>query len=321
MNYTEEWLIFTRRTVEYCMKKLIYNIGDMTEKQKEEFVSKCEDEFEHQLERAAETIIKEKCRIVTLSGPTCSGKTTTANRFISLLEKAGRRTGVISIDDFYRSRAELVSISAQKGLEKVDYDSVFSIDLDCFKLCIDDIFDGRVTRLPKYGFEEGIRTGYYEFDSSKYDCIILEGIQAVYPEITSLLPQSYKSIQISVATDVVVNGKAFTSRQIRFLRRIIRDAKFRGSEPGFTFEVWNSVSENEDKHIIPFGHLCDIQIDSYMEYEPFMIKTEIMELLKDISRDDPFYHKAEEIRDKFAGFFDISSRYLPVRSVYHEFLG
>ena len=85
--------------------------------------------------------------------------------------------------------------------------------------------------------------------------------------------------------------------------------------------MWKGVSENEDKHIIPFGHLCDIQIDSYMEYEPFMIRSTLMELLKDLPPDDDFYHKAEEIREKFASFFEISSEYLPEMSVYHEFLG
>ncbi len=303
------------------MKKLIYNLGQMTEKEKKEFVAKCENEFEMQLENAANTIITEKCRIVTLSGPTCSGKTTTSSRFISLLENAGIRTAVISIDDFFKSREELVEHSEEKGLDKVDYDSAFAIDLDYFKLCINDIKNKKMTRIPKYGFVEGYRTGYYDFDASKFDCIILEGIQAVYPEITELLPDGYKSVQISVATDVTVNGVDFTSRQIRFLRRIIRDAKFRGSTPSFTLQVWKSVSDNEDKHIIPFGHLCDIQIDSYMEYEPFMIKKTLMELLKDVTPDDDFYHKAVEIREKFSSFFEISDEYLPDRSVFHEFLG
>lgn len=303
------------------MKKITYTIGQMTEEQKKAFVNKCEDEFEIQLESAANAIIEEGCRIVTLSGPTCSGKTTTSSRFISQLEKAGIRTAVISIDDFFKSREELVEHSKINGLDKVDYDSAFAIDLDCFKLCINDIINKKLTKLPKYGFVEGYRTGYYEFDASLFDCIIFEGIQAVYPEITDLLPKGFKSVQISVATDVSVNGVEFSSRQIRFLRRIIRDAKFRGSAPSFTLQVWKSVSENEDKHIIPFGHLCDIQIDSYMEYEPFMIKHTLMELLKDITPDDDFYHKAVEIKEKFSSFFEISQEYLPERSVYHEFLG
>ncbi len=303
------------------MKKLIYNLGQMTENEKKEFVAKCENEFEIQLENAANSIIDEKCRIVTLSGPTCSGKTTTSSRFISLLEAAGIRTAVISIDDFFKSREELVEYSKKNGLDKVDYDSAFALDLDCFKLCINDIKNEKMTKIPRYGFVEGYRTGYYDFDASLYDCIILEGIQAVYPEITELLPRGFKSVQISVATDVTVNGVEFSSRQIRFLRRIIRDAKFRGSTPSFTLQVWKSVSENEDKHIIPFGHLCDIQIDSYMEYEPFMIKSTLMELLKDITPDDDFYHKAVEIKDKFSSFFEISDEYLPDRSVFHEFLG
>ena len=121
------------------MTKLIYNIGQMTEEEKKKFVLKCESEFEAQLEDAANVIINEGCRIVTLSGPTCSGKTTTSSRFISQLEGAGIRTAVISIDDFFKSRDELVERSKVNGLDKVDYDSAFAIDLDCFRECINDI--------------------------------------------------------------------------------------------------------------------------------------------------------------------------------------
>ena len=149
----------------------------------------------------------------------------------------------------------------------------------------------------------------------------MEGRQAVYPEVTEHIHCGYKSVQISVATDVEVNGSFFTSRQVRFLRRMIRDSKFRGAPPEVTFGMWKGVSENEDLHIMPFAGQYDIELDSYMEYEPFMIKNIAMKLLESIPEGNEYYRKAEEIRAKFEGFFHISSDYLPERSVYHEFLG
>ena len=289
--------------------------------QKKAFVLKCEEEFEAQLERAAAEIIKDGSRIVTLSGPTCSGKTTTASRFIGAIEKTGKRVGVISVDDFYKSRETLEIESRERGLAKVDYDSALSSDLDCFEECIDGILDRKTVKLPKYSFDKGERVEYTDFDSSKYDCIIIEGIQAVYPEVTEHIHCGYKSVQISVATDVEVNGSFFTSRQIRFMRRMIRDEKFRNAPPSVTFNMWKGVSENEDLHIMPFAGQYDVEIDSYMEYEPFMIRSRVEELLSQIQPGDEYYHKAVEIREKWKDFFDISPDYLPEKSVYHEFLG
>jgi len=175
--------------------------------------------------------------------------------------------------------------------------------------------------MPKYSCAKGERAEYYDFDSSKYDYMIFEGIQAVYPEVTSHIHCGYTSVQISVATDVEVNGSFFTSRQIRFLRRMIRDAKFRNAPPETTFRMWKGVSENEDLHILPFAGKYDIELDSYMEYEPFMIKNMVEKLLERIHVEDGYYNKAMEILEKMKGFFEISPNYLPEKSVYHEFLG
>ena len=83
--------------------------------------------------------------MVTLSGPTCSGKTTTASRFVSALRTAGRRVGVISIDDFFKSQKRLKKESVERGLDKVDYDSALAIDLDLFEKCIKDILAKKKT--------------------------------------------------------------------------------------------------------------------------------------------------------------------------------
>ncbi len=303
------------------MKTYSYNVGLLNEQEKKEFVQKCENEFEVQLEKASDFIAEHNSRIITLSGPTCSGKTTTASRFISALEKNGEKVGVISIDDFYKSRKQLEKESKERGLSEVDYDSALSIDLKYFEECIDGILDKRNVMLPRYSFEKGERASDFEFDSSRYKYIILEGIQAVYPEVTEHIHCGFKSVQISVVPDVEVNGVFFTNRQIRFMRRMIRDAKFRNAPPEVTFEMWKGVSKNEDLHILPFAGQFDIELDSYMEYEPFMIRKNVLGLLKHIKPEYEFFHKAKEITDKMQEFFDISPKYLPDKSVYHEFLG
>ena len=98
------------------MKTYAYTLNNMSEEEKKAFVLKCEAEFEVQLEAAAKKILEDDCRIVTLSGPTCSGKTTTASRFMSVIEQSGKKVGVISIDDFYKARNCL-----KKNLRKEAY--------------------------------------------------------------------------------------------------------------------------------------------------------------------------------------------------------
>lgn len=303
------------------MKKYVYRIGDLSEDDKKSLVLECEKNFEDQLEDASEKILASENKIITLSGPTCSGKTTTASRFIGAIERSGGRVGVISIDDFYKSREQLDRESEERGLDGVDYDSALSIDLDYFEECMDRILEKRNVLLPKYSFGEGKRIKYDEFDSSLYDYIILEGIQAVYPEVTSHIHCGFKSVQIAVRPDIEVNGSSFSSRQLRFLRRMIRDARTRNAPPEMTFDMWKGVSANEELHIMPYEGQYDIEIDSFMKYEPFMTKPYVEQLLAHLDADHEFYYKAEEIKEKIKDLFVISSEYLPKRSVYREFLG
>ena len=99
-----------------------------------------------------------------------------------------------------------------------------------------------------------------------------EGIQAVYPEIVSLFNGEYKGVFIDVADDVCVNGVEFKKHEIRLIRRLVRDRKFRGASAEFTFYLWETVRENEKKSIYPNKDICKVQIDSFMEYELFLMK-------------------------------------------------
>ena len=285
------------------------------------YIFEAETLYNDQLSEAAAYILSQKeHRIITLSGPSCSGKTTTGRKLIERLSAMGERVHLVSLDDFFLPRDLLLSRAADNG-GKIDFDSPNTLDYEALSSVIADIRASRTVRLPKFSFLTGKREGEETVIPQENDLFLFEGIQAVYPEVTEHIHCGYKRVQISVATDVEVNGKFFTSRQIRFLRRMIRDAKFRCAPPEVTFEMWKGVSENEDLHIMPFAGKYDIELDSYMEYEPFMIKNQVEALLKSVNPSYKFYHKAEEILAKIKDFFEISPEYLPDKSVYHEFLG
>ncbi|NLK39575.1 MAG: hypothetical protein GX303_04930 [Clostridiales bacterium] len=292
------------------------------EDEKRRFVAECEARFEAQLDAATEKIAANSdVRIITLSGPTCSGKTTTANKLTRVFTEYGKIVHIISIDDFYLNRDVLNNRSMAEG-GKIDYDSVHTIDLVTLEACVEDIFEGGWVKLPRYDFVSGTRSGYEEIEISDRDLFIFEGIQAVYPEITDLFNlHPFISIYISVAEDLYLDGDCFSRFDIRFFRRLVRDYNFRNARPEFTFKIWESVRSNEDVSIIPYENVSDIILNSLLPYELGVIKPYLIEILGLIDKDSEYYERAQAIVRRFDDIEEISRDYIPEYSVYREFLG
>ncbi|MDD6799312.1 MAG: hypothetical protein PUE85_02670 [Firmicutes bacterium] len=292
------------------------------EEEKADYVKECEESFRERLQSVAcDTVNTKDLKIITLSGPTCSGKTTTAGTLIRTLNEAGMKVKVISIDDFYRNRAEL-NHEAQLQNRPVDLDSVSSIDLVELGKVVSAILDGKTVQIPVYDFKTGTRKDGGELRTKEYNVFLFEGIQAVYPEVISLFGgHPHRSIFISVEDDINVNGQFFSRRDIRFLRRLVRDYRFRNTSPDQTFEHWEGVVANEKKSIDPYSGGADVHISSFMPYEPFMLKIPALELITRIPRDDRHFIEAASLASRFAGLSAITPHYLPDDSVYHEFLG
>ncbi len=289
------------------------------EADKIKFVSECELDFEQQLDTASKNVASDKnIHLITLAGPTCSGKTTTAEKLIKDLSLIERDTRVISIDDFFKDRGE----RQLKPNEKVDYDTIDALDFEYLSYCVSALYKGTITALPKYDFKTGVRTSYSDFTMSERDILIFEGIQAVYPEITQLFKNyNYKSVFINVYDDMLVNGVHFDRNDIRFLRRLVRDFKFRGASPEFTFFIWESVRANENKNILPYEDKSDVRINSSLPYELFLIKSYALPLLDTIGKESQYYEGAKILKDKFRELDTISEEYVPKNSIYREFLG
>ena len=151
--------------------------------------------------------------------------------------------------------------------------------------------------------------------------MLFEGIQAVYPEVTSLFENGFIGIFINVNEDVCINGTVFERDEIRLIRRLVRDRKFRGASADFTFYLWQNVRRNEDVSIFPNKNICQIQLDSFMGYELFLIKPYIQETLNEVTPDSKYYDLAVALLDKFADLDEISYEYIPKNSLYTEFLG
>jgi len=284
------------------------------------FVRICEENFQCRLNQLVNSVIADDLpELITLSGPTCSGKTTTAKKLTAEISAAGKNAVVLSIDDFFHERA-----SAKLVGNDVDFDTVAAIDLPYLSASLGKMLRGEKTDLPHYDFKTGKRGIAQPYISTPDDIIILEGIQAVYPEVTALLANcSYKSIFINVTEDVTVNNIFFSKTDVRLARRIVRDFRFRSASPEYTLDIWENVRNNEEENIFPYMNNCDYIINSMQPYELFMIGQFAIPLLESVPYNSPHAEQAAEMLEKFRALRgnEIAPECLAADSLYHEFLG
>ncbi len=278
--------------------------------------------FDGKLEAVAEDILAKKdIRLVRLSGPTCSGKTTAAAMLVRTFEKEGKRAITVSIDDFYFDTHILKSNSKKKGVDGIDYDSVDTIDLDDLSRFVEEIFESNEVHCPIFDFTSGRRTGYRSIKIGKDDIFIFEGIQVVYPEITAMFSKhSSAGIFIAPMTDIVTGDKRITPNELRLMRRLVRDYKYRNTDPRFTFDLWKNVRKNEEISIFPFVDTCEYKVDSTMPYEIGVLRPYLEDILKDVKKEEPCYEKAMEILSFVKNVEIISDTLIGADSLYKEFV-
>ncbi len=295
------------------------NLNIYSESDAEKFIMECEEKFSRDLDEAIEHVFDvEDVKIITLSGPTCSGKTTTATKLEERIDSSGKNAVMLSIDDFFFGREDRNDVDG----EAPDYDSVKAIDLEYLQSFTGDLLCGKTVYVPKFSFTEAKRVGYEEYQPDPNDIYIYEGIQAVYPEVTSLFDGSYRSIFIRLDEDVEYRGVVLDRNELRFLRRIVRDYKFRNATAEFSFHLWQTVRSNEEKNIFPYAK-SDVYINSFLPYEPFIISHYAIDVLSTVPADSQYRSEAEALIEKLRVFDNpyFNDRMVPDNSVFREFIG
>ncbi len=291
------------------------------EKEKEKLVIDSEKHFERQLEHLTGELFKDdRLEIISLSGPSCAGKTTTAKKIIDEAEKIGRRIIPISIDDFYKNRKEYEKKCMENG-EEMDFEKAESIDLLYFRECFDGIFNNRTVLLPQFDFATGMRIKCTPYTRQKNHILMFEGIQANYPQIRSLFQNCVTQfVFIDAAESLETPYGVFSGKDLRLARRLVRDFYRRNSSPDQTFSMWTRVTSNEERSIYPYTDIINHKISSTMAYEPMIMKKHLFEILGSIKSNEMCYEKAQQFLSRYTFFPEISEKYLPKESVYHEFL-
>ncbi len=290
----------------------------------QEWIRECEERFSQRFYDIAEDICRRGLRIIRLFGPSCSGKTTSAQILISLFEGFGKRAHVISIDDFFYDKDILLERSRSMGLDGIDYDSPDTIDCEELQKFEREIFastEPHEVHCPVFDFRVGKCTGFRTSVVDDDDIFIFEGIQAIYPNVIEVLSKhGSASIYIVPLEPVVSGGECFEPNELRFMRRLVRDYHFRNSSPEFTYMLWESVRANEDKNIFPYVGNSDYTVSSSMAYEIGVLKPYLIEIIEKMDKNDSHYDHAMQILGKISNVEQISSDLILDGMLYKEFV-
>jgi uridine kinase len=259
-------------------------------------------------------------RVVLISGPSSSGKTTFCKRLqVQLLAKTLYPLG-ISLDDYYVNRVD--TPLDENG--EYDYESLYAIDLPKFNVDLKKILAGERIPLPTYDFPTGERI--YKGNTVRLgenSVIVMEGIHAMNPDLLpEIAPASIYKIYVSALTSISLdNHNRISTTDNRLLRRIIRDFQFRGCSAKETIARWPSVRKGEDKWIFPYQENADVMVNSAMLYEFAALRSTAEPVLMEVPQTVPEYSEACRLL-KFLRLFNyIDIEELPNTSLLREFLG
>lgn len=303
------------------------NVGDLNLALKKGFASDVimisEAMQEKQIARIADQIAEQYekgVRIVLISGPSSSGKTTTCKRLevqlaTNLLHPVG-----ISLDDYFVNRED--TPKDEDG--EYDFESLYALDLPYFNADLQRLIAGEEINMPTFDFESGKRV--YRRKKMKlrdHSVIVIEGIHALNPELTAYLDDSLKyRIYVSALTSISLdNHNWIPTTDNRLLRRIIRDYRFRGYSAEETILRWPSVRRGEDRWIFPYQEYADAMFNSAMLYELAALRVYAEPILANVPESSPANAEAYRLL-RFLRYFNyLPQEDLPKTSLLREFLG
>lgn len=305
------------------MENILENINQLAADCPENFIAYCEDDYIEELIDLSDYICKNnELKIICIAGPSGSGKTTTAHILCDMVCKKGRHTTVMSLDDFYLSVDKLPILpDGSKDIESVD-----SLDLELLNKCFKEIIKAGKTYIPRFDFKTKTRHLNDKLIdiSSNNGIVIVEGLHALNPRIIDFVPREnvYK-LYISVNSPIKYKDGDYllSSRQIRLIRRSLRDIIFRNTDINTTLSLWKSVVEGEKKYLYCFKDTADLQLITLHPYEVCVYRDLFLQLEKDVKKDAECYEYFYKTVNALKKVYPINTHMVPKDSLIREFIG
>ncbi len=289
------------------------------------FVEKAENAYRSDIKEIARSIKedREKCRVILLAGPSASGKTTTAKMLNEEFENIGCGSEIISMDNFYLGEKNVPRTAEGNP----DFETVNALNIPQIEQCISNLLEYGQADIAKFDFAKSEPSKQTTRINLRDDSIaIIEGIHALNPIFTEHIRSEtgLVKIYISVKQGIKKNpfsGYMLTAAELRLMRRMVRDCKFRGSTAEHTMEMWENVLLGEKKYITPYKYTGDITINSLHIYEPCVTAAKAVPYLDMVGKSSPEYDYAQYLIERAEQFYGIDEKLIPDNSLLREFLG
>lgn len=297
-------------------------INDAAISDPQRMINEVEESYCEHLSNIARNITThhEGVKICMLSGPSSSGKTTTAHLLQSYLRALGKTSYIVSLDNYYLSQ-DLTPLLPDG---RKDFESVRALDVAQIQSCLQNIVTDGIIEIPNFDFTVGRAVGPPSIiDIEEGDIVIMEGIHALNPTFTKAIdPRRMIKLYVSVKQSIKdANGEVMSPMDIRIVRRIVRDMQFRGTQPESTLAMWDSVIEGENNYIRPYRLSADYTVNSIHIYEPCVLRTIAIPNLREIAEDSLYYRKARDLESRLMRFEPIVCSHVPEKSMLREFIG
>ncbi|MGL4424707.1 MAG: uridine kinase family protein, partial [Cetobacterium sp.] len=262
----------------------------------------------------------EDIKIVTIAGPSSSGKTTFSNRLKLHMMASEIKPLMISLDDYYKDR-EAIPLD---GDGKKDFETIDALDIGLLNKNLKDLMLGKEVEIPKYDFSTGRKKEKGEIVKIKKDSIIiLEGIHGLNNSLIEGIAQNHIfKIYISCLTQLNIDShNRIKTSVVRKMRRIVRDSISRNFNAEETLEMWERVRRGEEKNIFPYQENADVIFDTSLTYEIGVLKPAVERELIKIKMSSPHYDEARKLLRMLNYFISIPDKYVPDESILKEFTG
>lgn len=303
----------------------IPNVGSLNEANEagrmREVILVSEALHEQRLARIASDIAEQhpRVRLVLIAGPSSSGKTTFSKRLSIQLLAHGIRPTTLALDDFLVNRED--TPTDENG--DYDFESLYALDLTTFNNILLRLMDGQEVTLPRYNFITGLRETGESLRISQDHVIIVEGIHGMNPELVQEIhPGLIYRVYVSALTQLNIDQhNRVPTTDTRLLRRIVRDATYRGYSASDTIKRWESVRRGEKRWIFPFQEHADVMFNSALVYELAVLKPFAEPLLLQVKPRTPEHIETKRLLSFLDWFIAATPDLIPDNSILREFIG
>jgi len=303
----------------------VSHVGDLNEyvanKEASNLIKVSEALHEKKLAQIADDIhSREGVKIILVSGPSSSGKTTFSKRLSVQLEVLGYKSVQISMDDYFVERED----TPKDEHGNFDFESPNALDIPLFNQQLSDLLSDKEINMPVFDFNQG-RKVYpgKKLKLTKDNLLVIEGIHALNPMLTELIDNKYKyRIFVSALTQISVdNQNPVPTTDNRLIRRIVRDHRYRGYSALDTLRRWQSVRRGEEKYIFPFQENVDSMFNSALLCELGVLKVYAEPILSEVPENEPEFSEAVRLLKFLSYFHRIVEKEIPPTSILREFFG